>query len=74
MLEIISNNWEIAATIVLFVYEIIARQIPTEGNWSLVHYGVKILDMIMKNKAKTAEKDAEGKPVEKRFRISRRRS
>lgn len=72
MFQFINENWELILMVALAIYEIIARQIPTEGNWSILHAVMKIVDVVVKNKAKSSETDENGKPRVKRFRVSRR--
>ena len=69
MFELIKDNFEIVALIILAVYELISRRIPTEGNWSIVHLAVKVLDIVVKNKAKSEEKSELGEPVKKTFKL-----
>lgn len=47
---ILEHPYQIIAAL-LAIYEVFARQIPTEGNWSIVHNLAKIMDVILKNKA-----------------------
>lgn len=37
-------------SLILAIYEIVARYIPTEGNWSIIHQLVKVLDLLVPNK------------------------
>ena len=67
----IIENIEVIGLIILAIYEVVARLIPTEGNWSIVHIVVRILDIVVKNKAKTAETDEAGTPVKKAFRLKK---
>ena len=75
MFSSIMENWELYAMLLLAIYEVVARFIPTEGNWSIVHALVKILDLFVKNKSKKVEieTDADGKarPKRKLFRVTR---
>lgn len=47
------------AWIVVGVYEVIARYVPTSKNWSVLHSIIKIIDVIFPNKA-TPEKIISG--------------
>jgi len=73
MIEFVNENWLVILTIAVAIYEIIARRIPTTGNWSIIHLLAQIADIIIKNKAKTSETDEAGQPVEKTFRVAKRR-
>jgi len=73
-MEFITENWLVIATVILAIYEVIARQIPTHGNWSIVHLVVQVLDIIVKNKAKSTEKDGLGEEVKKEFKLKKRRN
>lgn len=73
MFEFINENWLIILTLFVAIYEVIARRIPTTGNWSIIHLIAQIADIIVENKAKTSEKDSEERPVEKSFRVRKLR-
>lgn len=69
IMEIMNHIYMIITT-VLSVYEILARVIPTTGNWSLVSKAVVILDKLVKNRiivetaVETVVKVVEQKDVE----------
>lgn len=63
------ENWEVIALVILAIYEIVARFIPTDNNWSIVHAVVKILDIIVKNKTKKVGVSEDGTTKRKLFRI-----
>lgn len=45
------NQIYVIASGVVAAYEVVARIIPTQGNWSIVHKLVLLLDLFIKNKA-----------------------
>lgn len=57
VLNFILNNWDTGLGISLFIYELIARQIPTEKNRSILDFGFKIISEIVKNKRKPSAND-----------------
>jgi len=73
MIDIVKQNWEVIAVVVLAIYEIVARRIPTTGNWSMIHLGIQVLDIVVKNQAKTDEREMSGKPVKKSFKLRKTR-
>lgn len=73
MFEFINENWLIILTLFVAIYEVIARRIPTTGNWSIIHLIAQIADIIVENKAKTSETTEEGQPVNKSFRVRKLR-
>lgn len=45
-----TNTLYLIASAILAAYEVLARVIPTEGNWSIIHNIVRVLDFFVKNR------------------------
>lgn len=73
MMNFIQENWLVIATVIIAIYEVVARRIPTTGNWSIVHLAIQVLDIIVENKAKTKELNEVNEPVKKRFKLRKTR-